>query len=251
VTFDPLVLFETTMSPPTGGPYPTYLDELDATRAGQKGMTAFFWTREFVTDDGSFVIFAEQIFDRGLTLVLDPDEVREKDRRHQQVTAFALQPDQLWRVPAYRAHDDTRGTRTEASTRMQSHLLGYTEAQTRKWLAFERWREPERGHGVFALLTRDERARVDGLGRTSFGAPEDIAGMELFRHGRGHMVKRTAARLVPRGLTLARAGLSPWPFSRSSGRPVIDRWTVMRKVAPRVSAALCTQVEFLGARGWR
>src|SRR5690348_6713293 len=106
--FDPAGLFEATREP--GMPAPPYrhlADELDAVQRGDKAMSAFFWTRDYITRDGDFVARAEAIFDRGLALVLDPHE-------DQRVTAFALHTDELWRVPAWRAYSDARHGSSEA-----------------------------------------------------------------------------------------------------------------------------------------
>jgi hypothetical protein len=188
---------------PWHGPYPTLEAELDAVRDRRKGMSGFAWWSSDLADGRELVRFADSVFDRGLAVVLFPGRLRVPVHGRE-VNAFALHLDQTWRVAAFEAladnADETRSW-TDAHELHESALRGYTKAQRAAWIARARW---QRADSIYMLLTRAQRARIELLDHRCLGRPSDAVDLTVFRHTRAHPVMQNAARLVPRGLTLAR-----------------------------------------------
>jgi hypothetical protein len=188
---------------PAPAPYPSLDAELDAVRDRRKAMSTFPWWSSDLADGRELVRFADGVFDRQLALVLYPGRLRVP-AHGREVHAFVLRPDQMWRVAAFEAladNADETGSWTDAHELHESALRGYTKAQRAAWLARRRW---QRSESIYTLLTREQRVRIELLDQRCLGRPGDAAGMVVFEHAQSHPVKRTAARLIPRGLTLAR-----------------------------------------------
>src|SRR5262245_46850535 len=105
--------------------YPTVAAELDAVAARKKGMSMWGMTRSGILRDDAFPHeVMRSAFDRGLALVLYPEE-RSELPKFQGITAYVLHLDQAWRIPAQRVLYDARGPWTEATTDQLGQLLGY------------------------------------------------------------------------------------------------------------------------------
>jgi hypothetical protein len=115
------------------------------------------------------------------------------------------------------------------------------------------WRIP-----AFVALrdTAFEDGHWSAGGKRCLGPASAIAGMKLFFHRTAYQTKKPAVRLVPKGLTLARVGLS-WKVSRKLFGHLRD-WPrslvtvkISRRLAVAVNAGLRSNVQFLTTRGWR
>lgn len=89
-----------------------------------------------------------------------------------------------------------------------------------------------------------------------FGASDNLT---VFTHAGDHALKKSALRLVPKGMTLARVAIS-WPeyghIFNLPGPPRVrehrlDTVVLTEQVSPRFNAAVRSNVQFLGAKGWR
>src|SRR5262249_19506060 len=149
---------------------------------------------------------------------------------------FVLRPDQAWRVPALAAlWETTAGRWSDAAEDQQSLLLGYTPDQRAAWHADRSWRHAgPRGIAIYALLAPPDCAALDGFGRRCFAD-----GTSVFFHPT-RVLRRDALSLLPRGKTLARAGLELGRLVRTPGT-----------VTPVINAGLTSHVQLLTRAGWR
>ena len=259
-SFDPSVLFEKQafwVHPPKRQPYPTDEAELDAVASRRKAMSMYSWTRDYLRTR-EFAWVTKQVLDRGLMLVLDPDESNAAvPQLLQGVQGFILHHDQAWRIPAYRVLWETAfesGRWSDSAEAQMSLLLGYTKAERRAWLEQQRWRQAAWGCvTAYTLLTAEQRAAVETLGRRCFGQNT----MTLIHHAELHLMKRNASALVPKHLTIARVGIERGfagkllGYSNRRKRTVIVSTTVSASRAKSLNAALRSNVQFLGPKGWR
>jgi hypothetical protein len=257
--FHPRVLFEKWWRPP--GPYPTFTAELDAVHSGVKGMSRYgLPVGEMLRGHRYFVDVLRGALDRDLVIVIQNNRIDGLPFARQEPSLFVIRPEELWRIPAYLALRDTAfvggGTWHEAAEAQTSFLLGYTKKQRETWIARLREEGDWGGKTIYALLDADRRAHALSAGKRCFGPAAALVGLELF-FPRGHfIVKKRAAMLVPKGLTLARACVA-WkvveplfgPRSRI-GRGFATA-TVTAKLAAATNAALQSNVQFLTRAGWR
>ena len=239
-------------------PYRTLAAELDAVRSRRKAMSMFPLARpgDDAGDDAHLRELMNAATARGLAVMVYPDELFGLPRG---VCAFVLPLDQAWRVPALLALWQAAlegGPWSDAAERQTSLLLGYGGRERRAWIARTRHRVAAWGaRTVYTLLDRAGRRRIDELGRRCFGAAAAIEGMAFFAHERGHALKAHATRLAPAGLAIARAGLDGAAYEALLGaaRPVrgVVSATADRRSAAAIAAGLRSNVELLGARGWR
>jgi hypothetical protein len=244
-------------------PYPTLAAELDAVRAGSKGMSQLgFLVSSMTNGDPDVLELLELAFRRDLTVVIHNRRWLERRPLERQAPdVYVARPTELWRIPAWLTLWDSAGATggwTDAAEEQSSLLLGYDRAQRARWRANWKHRRPAWGAApVYALLTGGQKRRVASLGRRCLGSAEDLDGMTLFIHREDYGVVRDAHRSVPRGLTLARVGMR-WPtFRKLFGEPsswkrakVIEA-TVPTRLAREVTESLASNVQFLTARGWR
>jgi hypothetical protein len=243
-------------------PYRTLAAELDAVRAGRKAISMFPLARPGAepADDAFLRALLRAAAARGLGVLVEPGEPGALAGAPRGVTAYALAPDQAWRVPAIAALWSAAledGAWSHAAERQLGALLGYSARERRVWIAQLRHRVAAWGaRTVYTLLDRERRARVEQLGRRCFGPAPAIEGLTFFVHGRGHALRRDAARLAPRGLAIARAGIDEPAYARLLGgrrtgaRGVIAAAATARAAAA-IAAGLRSNVELLTAAGWR
>jgi hypothetical protein len=246
-------------------PYRTLAAELDAVRTRRKAISMFPLARPGAepTDDAFLRALVRAAMARGLGVLIEPGQPVGLPRGAAGITAYALAPDQAWRVPAIAALWRTAlegGAWSAAAERQLSHLLGYGERERRAWIARLRHRVAAWGaRTIYALLDGPRRARIEQLGRRCLGPAAEIEGLEFFVHGRGHAIRRDAGRRAPRGLAIARVGLDEAAYARlfggtarrrGAGRGVIAAAAGARAAAA-VAAGLRSNVELLTAAGWR
>jgi hypothetical protein len=255
--FHPRVLFEKWRPDPRRRvPYPTFTSELDAIRDGRKPMSLFSASLESMLSDESLELY-RHAFARGLVVVWQRERTESAALDRQTATAFVARPEELWRIPAYlamwQAADETGGW-SDAAEAQQGLLLGYSSHQRAAWR--ELLRNEYAGWGgqtIYAVLDRDGRRAVEATGRRCFGAA--ITGVSV-HVGFGLRLKQRAWRLVPDGLSLARAVIAHDGFRAVFGDPRkmtagVASATITRKLAPRANAALRSNVELLTRSGWR
>lgn len=246
-TFDPARLFERWK--PLPAPYDDDESELDAVAAGTKGMSMFVTS----SNDDDLAHWVRHAAKRDLVAAFHADGSTPNASIH----AFLAKPEELWRVPAYLALWNTafvEGRWSDASENLAGHLLGYTKAQRKTWLAARRRTSPAWTCAtVYAVLSPAQREVVDSVGRRCFGPADSLPGLTLFVHA--GVLKPTARALLPDGHTLARVGLAwteakqlfgPWPWKT---KPLTK--TISKRLAPTVNAGLRSNVEFLTGAGWR
>jgi hypothetical protein len=242
-------------------PYRTLAAELDAVRARRKAISMFPLARpgEEPADDAFLRALLRAATARGLGVLVEPGDPAGLPREARGVTAYALGLDQVWRVPAIAALWKTAledGPWSDAAERQLGYLLGYSERERRAWIAQLRHRIAAWGaRTVYTLLDRERRALVEQLGRRCLGPAPAIAGLELFVHGRGHALRRDAARRAPRGLAIARVALDEAAYAGLFGgrRPTrgVIAATAGAREAAAIAAGLRSNVGLLTAAGWR
>ncbi len=244
-------------------PYRTLAAELDAVRARTKAISMFPLARPGAepADDAFLRALVRAATARGLGVLVQPGEPGELaglPRAARGVTAYALPLDQIWRVPAIAALWETAlegGAWSDAAERQLGLLLGYSERERRAWIAQLRHRIAAWGaRTIYTLLDRERLARVGQLGGRGLGPAPAIEGLRFFVHGRGHALRRDAARRAPRGLAIARVGVGEAAYAALFGGAA--RRGVLEAVAgPRAAAAIAaglrSNVERLTAAGWR
>lgn len=243
-------LFETRK--PLRGIYRSWRAEIEAVAAGKKGIASYGYFAAHISDNRGALTYLEIVLDafaRGLLVVLHP--VPKRPFADLVFDLYVTRPGELWRVPAQRTFDEERLVAWEDATTMyQSALLGYTHTQTRRFVVELEQRELWRD-ATYVLLTKDQVARVNALGRRGF---DDIEKLELFRHRAGQL-RRDVRKRIPRGLTLAafhhaeHAWLFP-EWSTRRGRRHLFTARVDRTRAPRLHNGLRSAIRFLGPRGW-
>lgn len=250
--FDPAILFERWRPDPALAAYANDKEELDAVQAGKKAMLLAGFPVDYIAEGGrDFVALLRAAFRRGLAVTLYS--------RGEEPDVYVLPLDQTWRISALNALHETafvEGRWTLAAEAQVSLLLGYDEAQRDAWLASVRQRQPAYGClTMYTLLTRAQRARVAAFGHRCFGVATEVEGLELFFHRQHESLKRTAARLVPKGLTLARVGLDwraaePIFGSLRRARGLI-RTVLTKRTARTLTRSLRSNVQLLTSAGWR
>lgn len=224
-------------------PYRTWKTELAAIAARRKGSAYFTWSADYLRTREVHELVAE-VHAHGLALVLDADS-----RAPGAFRVFVLHASETWRVPAMRALDEAmRYGWSEAVEAARSAIIGYTPAQIRDWMTWVRQRDAGAGVTIYALVDRDRERAIRRLGRRCLGEPGSIAGMTL-------VVAETAVNprahaLVPRDHRFARFAVD----GRWAMRVLFQRRltvTVTPAVAKRINDFIRSDIQFLGARGWR
>lgn len=262
-------------------PYRTLAAELDAVRARRKAISMFPLARPGAepADDAFLRALVRAAAARGLGVLIQPGEPGELaglPRAARGVTAYVLPMDrtgsvpaiaELWRVPAIAALWEAAledGAWSDAAERQLGLLLGYSARERRAFLAGLRHRVAAWGaRTVHALLDRERLARIARLGGRCLGPAPEIEGLRFFVHGRGHGLRRDAARRAPPGLAIARVGIDEAAFAelfgragpRGAGRGVTTRGVIEAVASARAAAAIAaglrSDVEVLTAAGWR
>ncbi len=257
--FDPESLFGPPWHDKSLAVYPTQRAELDAARSGKKPMSIAGTQIAWMLDgEEYFVELLRLAFERELVVVLDSELTPRVAFDQHSVGIRIARSDELWRVPALRALYKaafTDGIWTAAADMQLSILLGYTDAQRKKWL---RWLRQAGSFAlpIYTLLTAEQKAHVASVGQRCFGEPEVVTGMTLFVRNAGR-VKKNAYRLVPKGLTLARSSLHI-----EQGRALFGDWRTKpgvtyhplqptKKQAIVLNRELRSNVQFLTASGWK
>ncbi|HWU85641.1 MAG TPA: hypothetical protein VN253_00090 [Kofleriaceae bacterium] len=258
--FEPSRLFEARPGEDRrrAAPYRTLAAELDAVRSRRKAMSMFPFDRPGASaeDDADLRALMNAASARGLAVIVHPDELFGLPRG---MCAFVLPLDQAWRVPALLALWQTAlegGAWSDAAERQTSFLLGYGDRERRAWMARTRHRVAAWGaRTIYTLLDGAGRRRIDELGRRCLGPAAAIEGMTFFAHARGHALVPDAARRAPAGHAIARVGVEAAAYDALLGRARPVRGVVSaiagRRAAAEIAAGLRSNVELLGARGWR
>lgn len=261
--FDPTKLFERWRyrPDPRVSVYPDVESSLDAVQARKKGMAFFSSVVSSLASPGSEMAeWLQLAFERKLLVVLEVDAVPKWKLERQPVHVFLSQPEELWRVPAFIGLWKTAfadGRWSDGAENLMSYLLGYTEQQRKAWLKMHREDKPAWTCAtVYALLSKNQKKLVESLGRRCFGPTETLEEIALFFH-RGDVLKRDAHALVPEDQTLARVGLR-WKefhllfgkFDSMKKRGLISK-LVPKEMAPAISSAFLSNIQFLTRSGWR
>ncbi|MGE5182917.1 MAG: hypothetical protein ACM31C_12675 [Acidobacteriota bacterium] len=260
--FDAATLFEKHRHDPKLVPYKTLKSVLDAVRSKKKALYfTGFPISCFGSGDPDFGELVHMAVERDLAVLIH-NHRNSFPLERQEPDVFVLPLDQAWRVSALAALNETafEGERrwSAAAEAQRSHLLGYTAKQRADWLASHRERRPVSGcNTIYTLLTKDQRQTVLDVGKRCFGSADSLDGMHFFFHRQHEYVKRNAASLVPKGLTLARVGLAwkvTWTlfghFKEWKPRGLVSA-TISKKLAPTVTAGFESNVQFLTRRGWK
>jgi len=224
MAFDPMTLFEPHVAEPADP-----ADEIEAVANGDKPIAMFSGSREEL-DELVALAFG---FGNDLMTILTPSHLPADP---DDADLFVLRPDQAWRVPALAAlWETTAGRWSDAAEDQQSLLLGYTTDQRATWHADRSWRHAgPRGIAIYALLASADSRALDVVGRRCFAD-----GTRVFFHPTD-VLRRDALSLVPRGQTLARAGLERGLLVRTPGT-----------ITPAINAGLTSTVQLLTRAGWR
>jgi hypothetical protein len=232
---------------------PPIAPELDAVASGKKAMSpGDFLVADFY-DDPRFIELVQEALARNLVVVLGSQSPPEAP--HQMLDTYTLRPEELWRVAALRMLRATPGRWSDASWMQEHALHGESLADRKKVLAELRYQRSSWGSGdVYALLTKKQRAAIARLGNRCFGEPK-LAEQLTFFIPRADL-RADAFRLVPEGLTLARAGFTWRAIWSVFGNPYewppgIRSAQLTRKQIATMTSAYVSNVQFLGARGWR
>jgi hypothetical protein len=223
-------------------------------------MSMYVDSRGTVTaPDSDLADFLDLAAERDLVVTLHAERVPTLKHEDQPVHVFVSRPEELWRVPAFLALWNTAfvdGRWSDAAENQMSYLLGYTGPQRKRWITALRQERPAwTSATIYALLDADQRKLVDSLGRRCLGPTTATEGMTLM-YGAGDQVKAKAFALVPPNHTLARVGLRLKEFRSIFGpfkgkESGLIKRTVTKKLAPIVSAALESNVQYLTRTGWR
>lgn len=238
MSFDPARLFESPRLPRA----PSDASELDAVAAGKKAMSMFVSS----SDPDELAEWVALAAARNLVVTFHADPTL--DETH----VFVARSDQQWRIPAYLALWETAfvdGRWSDASENLAGHLLGYTKAQRKAWIAAQHQAFPAwTAVTVYALISAEERARVEALGRRCFGTDAELQGMSVFIQ-RGGVLRRTALSVIPRDHTLARVGLDLDAARALFGTATTRAMT--KRLAATLNSRLLSNVQFLTKSGWR
>lgn len=109
-------------------------------------------------------------------------------------------------------------TGSDAAEAQASLLFGYTTKQRAAWLAWFRNYQAAYGcNTIYTLLTESQRKLVTSVGRRCFGPASAVDGMTFFFSLQRETTKKNAARMIPKGSVLARAGSTGGRRRHSSG----------------------------------
>lgn len=257
--FDPAVLFEVWRPDPRLALYPSLDAVLDAVAAKKKAIFAWGAPLSYLTDGGAdFAAIVRGAMRRGLAVTIYDHHRETPPRNRAEPAVYVLPLDQTWRIAALDAlREATRGHRWSfVAEEHESLLLGYTAAQRKRWI--EAYKNDKASFGVntlYTLLTTEQRRRVLALGRRALGSAEELVGRRLFFHP-SRALRKSATRLIPKGTTLARVGYE-WAATqrlfgslRARGKKPLDA-KVTAALAQDVADSIRTNVELLGARGWK
>jgi hypothetical protein len=220
--FDPTTLFE-----PHVAPAADPSAEIEAVADRNKPIAMFSGARSELDD------LVDVAFEHELTTMMQPSRIPAAP---DDVDLFVLHPDQAWRVPALAALWDTsRGRWTDAAEDQQSLLLGYSADERTAWQAERSWRHAgPRGITIYAVLSAAQSRALDAVGRRCFPL-----GTPVFFHPT-RVIRRDALGLIPRGKTLARAGLEVGLLRRT-----------FATITPVINAGLTSNVQLLSRAGWQ
>ncbi len=236
-------------------PYPqdagtTHSSELLAVASRAKGMAMHLISQSAVRDGNqNLETYMAEALGLGLHVVIQPIE-REDGAR-----VYCLYPEELWRVRAHaslsHAMDTFEHGWNPAVEAIQSSLLGYTDDQVRAWQAeLARKRAPS-GATVFLLLSEHDRASVARTGSRCL--PPDATGVIAFAPTNRVRLRESAWSLVG-DRCIARCGVTLAGHELLFERPLADPLAVTEldeAWIARFNAELRTNLEVLGADGWR
>lgn len=111
------------------------------------------------------------------------------------------------------------------------------------------------GKTLYTLLTDEQRTIVVSLGKRALGTSNELIGRTLFFHNTRDALKKTAVKLVPKGLTLARVGVT-WKTTER----LFGSWKTMKRgfvkaaitkaSAQDVADSFRSNVQLLTPKGW-
>ncbi len=209
--------------------------------------------------DPYFTGLLEAAFERGLAVVLENRPGLPRDRW--EPALYAMHLDQTWRIPALNALWETAfvedGRWSRSAEAQHSLLLGYTAKQRKDWIAWRRQQKAaETCLDLYVMLTAQQRTTAKALGMRCFGTPEQMEGMTFFFPRNGTEPKATASKLVPKGQTFARVGLS-WAATKqlfgefATWKRAWMSVKIARAQAPFINEGLKSNVQIMTARGWK
>ncbi len=259
-TFNSAILFERWKSDPKLVAYKSETAMLDAVQTGKKALLYTGFPISSIADGGEgFIWLLQAAFARGLAVTLfhranglPPERIEPN--------IYVLPLDQTWRISAVNALWETAlvdGPWTDAAERQLSLLLGYTPKQRASWTAAFKHRQAAYGClTMYTLLSAAQRETVEAVGKRCFGPASALAGMTFFFHRTREVLKKTAAKLVPKGQTLARVGFA-WkasdelfgPPKQLKGRGLVKA-AISKQFARTATQSLRSNVQFLTSAGW-
>jgi hypothetical protein len=158
-------------------PYDDFTEEISAVKQGRKAISMFSFPSSAVeANDETYLALVESTLEAGLTLTVRQSPLSLPG--HEYICAFAYREGDAWRVPALL--ETIRALRqyppwSDGLEALESTLLGYSQEETAKWIAFHRARQLGwAGRTVYLLMTRDQRQRIIEHGSRSF--PNDMPG---------------------------------------------------------------------------
>jgi hypothetical protein len=224
-------------------------DELERIAAGKKGMsllTSMPREQRFPQIDALMI----RALDLGLLVVVVPD----RDQPHI-AHLFATTADQLWRVPAYETmwQQPWFDRWLPHADAMMSRLLGYTEAQRRRFYpAMHQVGWIGCGPRSFAVVSAAQQRAIADTGHHGFAPHAFPSGLDVFHLAHSSQPRRTAGRQLAGDILVRFAVQSPGAYQligMSPKRP--SRHRLRADELPQLNAELTCRIEAWTGSRWR
>ena len=231
-------------------------NELEAVAAGRKCLSVFTFEGADGESDPNFVIVPDVAARLGLAVTRVRRENGLPPPWSGTVSVCITRAYEAWRGPAYVAVLETLMTApwSDVSERVQSALLGYSDAEFAAWIGA--WRASRAGWGpqIHLWLDAARAAGVGDLGRRAFAVDVGQGPLPVFIHRRRMAVAAGWFERVPRGWALARAVVARDFHQTLFGRRVDWGAAEFRFAAVvdvvALNGALRSGIQVLGAAGW-
>jgi len=254
----PLVrdLFEERDENDQGGElYPSLEAGLDAVSDGRKALIVETTLISDLDDGANLHLIAEALA-RGLSVILvntEPQRPRERQWAH----LYVLPLSEVWRIQARNLMLEIQKTLTGSTLEQEafnSRILGYTDEQTRQWIARLKREQPALGaQTLFALLTQSQAAVVRQAGNRCLGVPDIIGDVEVVFAAHRLSLRPDAFDRVPSTHSLVRFGVSGDFLVRLLGPHIkedIFTATLSGELLCDLNQSLRSNVEVFTPRGW-